>query len=432
MTSPRHMRRLLQPILLDRYRDLLVRLGAEAARQDATIIASSPRHVVRYVPFEHVNADARLVVVGITPGPTQIAMAYEAVRSAATAGTRQVDILIEAKRAAAFGGPTMRPNLGRMLEAFGFPRLLGIGAAEDLWGDAAGLMHATSVVPHAAFEGDRPFAGSFDDVMASGPLREMFELHFVPSLAALRSDALYVALGRTPLAALDWCISRGLLRADQVLGAFAHPSTNGGSQVAVYLGEKGLDELSEKDPVRGRVSWLREASARMEASTRALGGVAGVQVVTVAPPRPDDAPLVALPPRRSPKDPSEVGWTARPIAPPWEAEAMEEAAVEAAGFMKVDGTKKVLVFRRAADGREVYLVRGTAKRKLIVHPGHATDADRALPGTGGVFEGFYHNANMSRFPRRRNKGAGEVHYGLGYAFPSGDGVTGFLKRFGGE
>lgn len=57
-----------------------------------------------------------------------------------------------------------------------------------------------------------------------------------------------------------------MLRREQVMGAFAHPSNNGGSQVAIYLGEKSPGDLHHKDPVRHRVEWLLAAAARMRQS----------------------------------------------------------------------------------------------------------------------------------------------------------------------
>ncbi|TIU63792.1 MAG: hypothetical protein E5W25_23930 [Mesorhizobium sp.] len=157
-----------------------------------------------------------------------------------------------------------------MMRHFGFSELLGIEREEDLWAHRSDLLHATSIVPHAAFRRGKPFAGSFDDVLRTPVFRESFERDFVPSLSMLNPDALYVGLGPTPLAALDRCAEQGLIRPDQVLGAFAHSSTNGGSQVDVYLGLKSIDALNEKDPVRYRSDFLLPAYERMKAVTDRL------------------------------------------------------------------------------------------------------------------------------------------------------------------
>jgi len=255
------------PIFLDRFRDIINRRGEAAARSPETLLASVGRDELYYIPFEHVNAAARLVLVGITPGPEQIALAYRTVSSKIKVGLPDEGILIEAKKHSAFGGPTMRPKLLQMMRHFGFAEMLGIEREEDLWAHRADLLHATSVVPHAAFRKGKPFAGGFKDVLKTPIFRESFERDFVPSFSILGGGALYVGLGPTPLAALDWCTEQGLVRPDQVLGAFAHSSTNGGSQVDVYLGLKSINDLNEKDPVRYRGDFLLPAYARMKAAT---------------------------------------------------------------------------------------------------------------------------------------------------------------------
>ncbi|MEI8696914.1 MULTISPECIES: hypothetical protein [unclassified Mesorhizobium] len=258
------------PIFFDRYRDVINRRGEAAARTPETLLDVDGRDELFYIPFEHVNSAARLVVVGITPGPDQIALAYRTVSSKIKVGLTNEKILAEAKKHGAFGGPTMRPKLLQMMRHFGFSELLGIEREEDLWAHRSDLLHATSIVPHAAFRRGKPFAGSFDDVLRTPVFRESFERDFVPSLSMLNPDALYVGLGPTPLAALDRCAEQGLIRPDQVLGAFAHSSTNGGSQVDVYLGLKSIDALNEKDPVRYRSDFLLPAYERMKAVTDRL------------------------------------------------------------------------------------------------------------------------------------------------------------------
>jgi hypothetical protein len=114
------------------------------------------------------------------------------------------------------------------------------------------------------------FNGSFEEVLRVNLLRAEFETYFVAPLTKISRDALYVALGRTPFDALLHCIERGVIKEHQVLGALAHPSGSGGSQVAVYLGEKSADDLHPADPVRARAAWLRSAYVRMRTSTDRL------------------------------------------------------------------------------------------------------------------------------------------------------------------
>src|SRR6185312_11350665 len=102
-----------QPILLDRFRNVLVRQGRNAVRTPETLLQKSAngRDELYYVPFEHMNLDAKLVIVGITPGPNQTDLAYDAVQARLKAGLPDDVVLERAKIAGSFGADTMRPNL---------------------------------------------------------------------------------------------------------------------------------------------------------------------------------------------------------------------------------------------------------------------------------------------------------------------------------
>lgn len=290
-----------------RFRPQLAEHSAGLADLDARFVDRDDRHELVYVPFHHMNVDARLVVVGITPGPTQIRLAYESAGRDIRAGRPDAEVLRRTKAHAAFGGP-MRRNLDRMLDHFGLPRLMGAKRAADLWSDDCAALECTSVVPHAAFGGGRMFAGRFAEVLASPVLRRCFEKEFVASLGRLRADAVFVALGPTPLDALDWCAARGAIRADRVLGAFAHPSAGAGSQVDVYLGARMPADLAERDPVRHRAVGLRAAHARMSGAVEALrlaveagdDGTEAATVKAIATVTEAEAVVVSPGPRRGP------------------------------------------------------------------------------------------------------------------------------------
>ncbi|PWS37138.1 hypothetical protein DFH01_09735 [Falsiroseomonas bella] len=251
--------------------DAICRDGGAAVRRADTLVGASGPHQVFYMPFGHVERSARLVIVGITPGTTQLEMAYKKVHELHRQGMPRDKVFRAVKAHAAFGGP-MRQNLLRMLRHFGFAALLGVHDEADLWDSASQLVHSTSVVPHAAFKNDKMFNGSFQEVLASPALRGSFERDFVGELALLPADAVFVALGPTPLDALDHCVERGLLPRERVLGALAHPSAGAGSQVDVYIGERDPETLKPRDPVRGRVARLLGNAARMRAAVAALGG----------------------------------------------------------------------------------------------------------------------------------------------------------------
>lgn len=260
--------------MFGRFADKLERYGKSGVGRPEFELGRDGKNSLRYIPFEHVNRDAKIVIVGITPGPNQRDLAYETAQRLLKVGRSENLILAEVKKHGAFGGPQMRPNLIKILKHFSFDRILGVDQVESLWGSNAKLMHATSVVPHAAFAlqkgRDAPFAGSFEDVWACDLFRECFLDCFVPSLGEIRPDAMYIGLGRCPEQALAWCVSHGHLRADQVLGAFCHPSNTGGSTVKYFLREVGRNDLKPTDPVRSRCDWLDDTYRRMHSASASL------------------------------------------------------------------------------------------------------------------------------------------------------------------
>lgn len=241
----------------------LAQLGESGIGNSIFTLGTESRYQLQYIPFEHINRDARLVVVGITPGMNQLRLAYEAAKVGLNADWGIEKTLKYIKQQGAFGGSAMRPNLLKMLRHFDFEHLLEIGDVTSLWGSNSHLLQTTSVVPHAAFKAGKMFAGSFGEVMRSRLLRECFEESFVPTLAELSPDAMYVGLGPCPLDALKWCADRGLIKRSQLLGAFCHPSGSGGSMTRYFLREVAKSDLKPKDPVRSRCNWLDEAYQMM-------------------------------------------------------------------------------------------------------------------------------------------------------------------------
>lgn len=258
---------------LTRFATDLERQGAQGAGSDTFCLGRQKFYSLHYTPFEYVNTQARLVLVGITPGITQLQMSYEAAQTLIRQGLTLDDIAREVKKHGAFGGKSMRPNLLRILRHFQFERLLGIDDVETLWSSNAELIHSTSVVPHAAFKlskgTPKNFAGSFDEIRKTKLLNDCFLDCFVPSVKEMSGQAQFVGLGPTPLAALKWCVERGLISRSQVLGAFCHPSTTGGSTVGYYLREVPASELKPKNPVLNRIKWLDGAYEQMRTSVAA-------------------------------------------------------------------------------------------------------------------------------------------------------------------
>ncbi|KVO53538.1 MULTISPECIES: hypothetical protein [Burkholderia cepacia complex] len=414
--------------LFHRFSNDLMHLGADGVAAPQFSLGELGAYVLRYTPFEYVNRGAKLVIVGITPGNTQLALSYGKAQELLRQGYPIDLILREVKKVGAFGGPSMRPNLVKMLRHFHFDQLLGISDVESLWGSDADLLQSTSVVPHAAFKAGKMFAGSFDEVLASPLLSECFRDCFVPSVREIESDTLFVGLGPCPEAALEWCVHHGALQRKQVLGAFCHPSSAGGSTTRYYLREVAKGELDSKNPVLRRTDWLDRAYEQMRAATASLLGHTAANL----PVRRDKVSAVPTPNVPSPTHlkptTTKVGDTATGAT---DDVAIILAEVQQAGYRLTNQTAKLAEFATPS-GQTIYLVKTTSKMNrvnLMVHPGLMPDAVMALPGVASVSHEHRFHSNMSRFPKRLNRGATETAYGWQVSLDTFDDLRRFLAAF---
>ncbi len=398
--------------LFERYSPAIRRLGPAGADSSELVIEKNGRDILRYIPFEHVNADAKLVIVGITPGPNQLRLAYSEAQRLMAAGTATATLLHEVKKLGAFGGSAMRPNLLRYLRHFKFDKILGIAEVESLWQENAGLFHATSVIPNAAFTttpggGESMFAGSFAYLMASSLFRQCFMDGFVSTLRDINPDALYIGLGDCPADALQWCVDNGYLQARQCLGSFCHPSTSGGSAPSVYIRDKTLSDLKPTDPVRHRVAKLDQAYARMARATALLLGEAAAM-----PPLPRAVHLpgsiqAALAPTPAAKP------ARKTVAAPCDDFTDKVIKqIEQSGYVLVKQSKYLAEF--CAAGQTVYLLKAKTRVDHIgfmVHPNLSRADLVELLAEGSVSTDHRYHSSMSKFPSKLHTGKLPITYG---------------------
>src|SRR5687768_6092638 len=97
-------------------------MQAGAAPDDSSLcLAADGQLKVFYAPFEAVNTQAQVVLVGITPGRVQAANALAEARRQLATGASAEDAMRRAKEVGAFSCP-MRSNLTAMLDRIGLNR----------------------------------------------------------------------------------------------------------------------------------------------------------------------------------------------------------------------------------------------------------------------------------------------------------------------
>ncbi|WP_354684575.1 hypothetical protein [Cupriavidus necator] len=243
--------------------------GAAGVIGKPVLVAQDSTYTMHYVPCEYLNPDATLVLVSTTPGHAHIRLAAEVTEELLRAHASGRVIQRENKRRVELGGKLVRPNLIRMLDHFRVPELVGLPHAAALWDEGFERLQPLSLLPHATTRRGLAFDGPLEELLDVPMLREVLESQFLGAIQQMRTDALYIALGRTAWAGLQHAVSRRLLARQQLLGMMPVPA-RAGSMVRYFLREIAASDLSAKDPVRHRVAWLDAAHAELEANVRKL------------------------------------------------------------------------------------------------------------------------------------------------------------------
>ncbi|SDD33787.1 hypothetical protein SAMN05216345_1082 [Cupriavidus sp. YR651] len=243
--------------------------GARGVTDKPVAVDQDGTYTMTYVPFEHRNDNARLVLVSTTPGHTHVALAASVTEELIRARAPGRTIQRENKRRVELGGRLVRPNLIRMLDHFRVPELIGQPHAAALWNDGFDLIQPLALLPFATTRHGLAFNGPLDELIDVPMLRAIFDAHFLDRLAQCRPGALYIGLGRTAWAGLRHAAGLGLLDRLQLLGMMPVPA-KAGSMVRYFLREITERDLSPNDPVRHRIAWLDAAHEEMEAGVRRL------------------------------------------------------------------------------------------------------------------------------------------------------------------
>lgn len=210
------------------------------------LIAKDGAVSVYYAPFEWVNPQARVVLVGITPGKTQAANALSEAKRARQEGAPDAEVLRRAKATGAFSG-AMRPNLVALLDAVGLQRWLGLTTCNDLFGNEAKLLQTASVLQFPVFVDGENYNGT-PDPTKHPLLRQMVLQHFGKMCAQL-PNAVFIPLGPVPSKVLAWLGNQGVVAPARVMDGLPHPSGANAERIKYFLGLKPRAELSAKtDP----------------------------------------------------------------------------------------------------------------------------------------------------------------------------------------
>lgn len=185
---------------------------------------------------EYINKKARVFIVGITPGFQQMNKSIAVARKCLE-GNMSVDYIpYICKREARFFG-IIRKNITQMLDELGLNIMLELESCEELFGDKDFSLHTTSLIPYAVFVNGKNYTGHSPKILKNELLTHFLEEYFKPQAAELQ-NTLIIPLGKGVEEVLSHYIREGILKKENILFGFPHPSGANGHRMQQFVKNK--------------------------------------------------------------------------------------------------------------------------------------------------------------------------------------------------
>lgn len=197
---------------------------------------------IYYAPHnEIVNKFARIFIVGITPGWTQTKIAYTIANKYLQEGASDEEVKQAAKRSARFAG-SMRTNLVLMLDELKLNEKLNIKSCVELFNESDNLLHTTSLIPYPVFCNKKNYTGSNPKIAKSEVLYKYVKTYFYKEVSEV-NHALIIPLGKSTSEILELMIEDGIIKKEQCLLGFPHPSGANGHRKIEF--RNNLSEMTK-------------------------------------------------------------------------------------------------------------------------------------------------------------------------------------------
>lgn len=233
--------------LIEKFASVLQGERPPVVRDPRLLLDASGSVKVYYAPFEYINPCARIVLVGITPGPTQMVNANNEARRVLLAGGKYAEAVQAAKGVGAFSGEPLRTNLVNQLNHWGFHSWLGLHDSAELFTSARHLVQTTSLLRYPVFVNDEDYRGNPD--MTKHPLlRKYLVENFVAEVEVLK-DAVFVGLGPQVQKVLDRLVQERVLGKERIIGGMLHPSGNCTYRINYLIGDRNTPVPHATNPV---------------------------------------------------------------------------------------------------------------------------------------------------------------------------------------
>jgi len=222
--------------LLKKFEPIFLSNMPPVIRDKRLLLDSDKKCSIYYAPFEYMNPSAKIVLVGITPGPTQMVNANNEARRALLAGKNHEITIKQAKDVGGFSGEPMRSNLINQLNHWNVHKWLGLQDSAELFHSSINLLQTTSLLRYPVFVDDKAYRGT-PNMLKQTLLKKYLFDYFVSEIKKF-NDAVFFTLGPEVKKVIDSLIKEGAIEKDKVITGLTHPSPNCTYRIKYLIGKR--------------------------------------------------------------------------------------------------------------------------------------------------------------------------------------------------
>ncbi|MBT2685552.1 uracil-DNA glycosylase family protein [Bacillus sp. ISL-37] len=185
---------------------------------------------------EYINKKAKVFIIGITPGFQQMSKSIAVARKCFEENLSLDEVAYICKREARFYG-VLRSNIIQMLNDLDLNNFLDLKSCEELFNDKDYLLHTTSLIPYAVFINEKNYTGHSPKINKNALLTSFLAEFFEPQ-ATLLKDALIIPLGKGVEEIVAEYTRAGIIKENNVLYGFPHPSGANGHRLHQFNSNK--------------------------------------------------------------------------------------------------------------------------------------------------------------------------------------------------
>lgn len=184
---------------------------------------------------EYINHQAKIVIIGITPGWTQMKASYEQMIDFLPIfePSKLEQTLKKAKIAASFSG-AMRKNLINMLDLCGIQNVFHIKSSSYLFNEGRDFLHTTSIIKYPVFYQGKNYTGHQPKIKHSSLLTSYAYEIFPRELSKIKTPALVIPLGKVVEEVIKNLMIDNKLNDHIYLFNFPHPSGANGHRIKQF------------------------------------------------------------------------------------------------------------------------------------------------------------------------------------------------------